>query len=150
MVTIHKPHPQFSKLKAFPITLHLDLPLQHLVQIVLFPEILIQLSNRSIKCKYHLYTFENWIYRRTVELTIWQERFFHLPLFSSFISEETLKFHEIMELLKPLDMKGWKNVLFQLSRTLIFLFLEIFLERIRLDEVYENWNLNALFININF
>ena len=86
-----------------------------------------------------------------VELTTWQELFSHLPLFSStFINESTLKYHEIMELPKLLGMKSWKNTQFWLSEILKFLFLEIFLERVKLDEVYENLNWNVLFIDVNF
>lgn len=86
-----------------------------------------------------------------VELTTWQELFSHLPLLSStFINESTLKYHEIMELPKWLGMKSWKNTLFPLSEILKFLFLEIFLERVKLDEVYENLNWNVLFIDVNF
>lgn len=67
-----------------------------------------------------------------------------------FIKENTLKLSEIMELPEPLGTRDWKNMLFQLAETLKFLFLEIFLERISLNEVYENLNLNVLFINLNF
>ena len=47
-------------------------------------------------------------------------------------------------------MKNCKNTLFLLSETLKFLFLEIFLERVKLDEVHENFNRNVLFIDLNF
>ena len=45
-----------------------------------------------------------------------------------------------MELCKQLSVKNWKNTLFPLNETLKFLFLEIFLERVKLDEVHENLN----------
>ena len=55
-----------------------------------------------------------------------------------------------MELPKQFSMENWENTLFPLSETLKFLFLEIFLERAKLDEVYENLNWNVIFIHLNF